>query len=70
MHFKWLLRNQVWHYGNERNIISTICNSESRVNEFLNALDQEQDKQKREELTSWILPPKNYIKLNVDVAVS
>ena len=70
MHYKWLLRNQIWHYDSERNIISTICNSENRVNEFLNALDQEQDKQKREELTSWILPPKNYIKLNVDVAVS
>ena len=55
----WHLRNQVWHNGNEVNIISTICNAKNRVKEYLNALDHEQDKDRREELTSWIPPPKN-----------
>ena len=66
----WHLKNQVWHYGNEVNIISTICNAENRVKEYLNTLDLEQNKDRREELISWISPPKNYIKLNMDVAVS
>ena len=66
----WHLRNQVWHNGNEVNIISTICNAENRIKEYLIALDQEQDKDRSEEVTSWIPPPKNYIKLNVDTAVS
>ena len=52
------------------NIISTICNVENRVKEYLNAWEHEQDKDRSEELTSWIPPPKNYIKLNVDAAVS
>ena len=56
--------------GSEVNIISTVCNAKNRVKEYLNALDHEQDNDRREELTSWIPPPKNYIKLNVDVAVS
>ena len=33
-------------------------------------MDHEQDKDRSEELTSWIPPPKNYIKLNVDAVVS
>ena len=66
----WHLRNQVWHYGSEVNIISTICNAKNRVKEYLNTLDHEQNKDRREELTSCISPPKNYIKLNMDVAVS
>ena len=66
----WHLRNKVWHNGSEVNIISVICNAENRVKEYLNALDHEQDKDRSEELTSWIPPPKNYIKLNVDAVVS
>ena len=66
----WHLRNQVLHNGNEVNIISTICNAKNRVKEYLIALDHEQDKDRSVKLTSWIPPPKNYIKLNVDVAVS
>ena len=66
----WHLRNQVWHYGSEVNIISTICIAENRVKEYLNTLDHKQDKERREELTSWISPPKNYVKLNVDATVS
>ena len=66
----WHLRNQVWHYGSEVNIISTICNAKNRVKEYLNTLDHKQDKDRREELTSWISPPKNYVKLNVDATVS
>ncbi|XP_023923312.2 uncharacterized protein LOC112034728 [Quercus suber] len=66
----WHPRNQVWHNGNEVNIISTICNAKNKVKEYLNALDHKQDNDRREELTSWIPPPKNYIKLNVDAAVS
>ena len=66
----WHLRNQVWHYGSEVNIISTICNAKNRVKEYLNTLDHEQNKDRREELTSWISPPKNYVKLNVDATVS
>ncbi|XP_075669687.1 uncharacterized protein LOC142639379 [Castanea sativa] len=65
----WHLRNQVWHNGSEVKIISTICNAENRVKEYLNALDYEQDKDRSEELTSWIPPPINYMKLNVDAAV-
>ena len=34
------------------------------------ALDHEHDKDRSEELTSWMPPPRNYIKLNVDAAVS
>ena len=52
------------------NISSTICNAENRVKEYLNVLDHEQDKDRSEKPTLWIPPPKNYIKLNVDVAVS
>ena len=52
------------------NISSTICNAENRVKEYLNVLDHEQDKDRSEELTSWIPPPKSYIKLNVDAVVS
>ena len=52
------------------NFISTICNAKNRVKEYLIALDHEQDIDRSVELTSWIPPPKNYIKLNVDVAVS
>ena len=33
-------------------------------------LDHEHDKDRSEKLTSWIPPPRNYIKLNVDVAIS
>jgi len=66
----WHLRNQVWRNGSELNIIFTIYNTENRVKEYLNALDHEQDNDRREELTSWIPPPKNYIKLNVDDVVS
>ena len=44
--------------------------SENRVQEYLNALDHEYDKDSSEELTSWFPPPRNYIKLNVDAAVS
>ena len=66
----WHLRNQVWHYGSEVNIISTICNAKNRVKEYLNTLDHEQNKDRREELTSCISPPKNYIKLNMDAVVS
>ena len=58
------------HNGSEVNIISTICNAENRVNEYLIALDHEQDKDRSEALTSWIPPPKSYIKLNVDGVVS
>ena len=58
------------HNGSEVNIISTICNAENRVKEYLIALDHEQDKDRGVELTSWIPPPKNYIKLNVDATVS
>ena len=65
----WHLRNQVWHNGNEVNIISTICNVENKVKEYLIALDHVQDKDRSEEVTSWIPPPKNYIKLNVDTAI-
>ena len=56
--------------GNKVDIISTICNVENRIKEYPNALDHKQDNDRREELTSYIPPPKNYIKLNVDVAVS
>ena len=52
------------------NIISTICNAENRVKEYLMALDHEHDKDRSEELTSWMPSPRNYIKLNVDVAIS
>ena len=55
----WHLRNQVWRNGSEVNIIFTIYNIENRVKEYLNALDHEQDNDRREELTSWIPPPKN-----------
>ncbi|KAL0003223.1 hypothetical protein SO802_017004 [Lithocarpus litseifolius] len=37
----WHLWNQVWPYGSEVNIISTICNAKNRVKEYLNALDHE-----------------------------
>ena len=66
----WHLRNQVRDNGSEVNIISTICNAEKRVKEFLLVLDHEHDKDRSEELTSWLPPPRNYIKLNVDAAVS
>ena len=33
-------------------------------------LDHEHDKDRSEELTSWLPPPRNYIKLNVDAAIS
>ena len=66
----WHFRNQVWHNGSEVNIISTICNAENRVKEFLLVLDHEHDKDRSEELTSWLPPPRNYIKLNVHAAVS
>ena len=33
-------------------------------------LDHEHDKDRSEELTSWLPPPRNYIKLNVDATVS
>ena len=66
----WHLKNQVRHNGSEVNIISTICNAENRVKEFLLVLDHEHDKDRSEELTSWLPPPRNYIKLNVDAAVS
>ena len=56
--------------GSEVNIISTICNVENKVKEYLNALDHEQDKDRREELTPGISPPKNNIKLNVDAGIS
>ena len=49
----WHLRNQVRHNGSEVNIISTLCNAENRVNEFLLVLDCEHDKDRSEELTSW-----------------
>ena len=52
------------------NIISTICNAENRVKEYLLVLDHEHDKDRSEELTSWLPPPRNYIKLNVDATVS
>ena len=66
----WHLRNQVRHNGSEVNIISTICNTENRVKEYLMALDHEHDKDRSEELTSWMPSPRNYIKLNVDAAIS
>ena len=66
----WHFRNQVWHNGSEVNIISTICNAENRVKEFLLVLDHEHDKDRSEELTSWLPPPRNYIKLNVHAVVS
>ena len=66
----WHLRNQVRHNGSEVNIISTIYNAENRVKEYLMALDHEHDKDRSEELTSWMPPSRNYIKLNVDDAVS
>ena len=66
----WHLRNQVRHNGSEVNIISTICNAENRVKEFLLVLDHEHDKDRSEELTSWLPPPRNYRKLNVDAAIS
>ena len=66
----WHLRNKVWHNGSEVNFISTICNAKNRVKEYLIALDHEQDIDRSVELTSWIPPPKNYIKLNVDATVS
>ena len=49
----WHLRNQVRHNGSEVNIISTLCNAENKVNEFLLVLDREHDKDRSEELTSW-----------------
>ena len=35
----WHLKNQVQHNGSEVNIISTICNAENRVKEYLLVLD-------------------------------
>ena len=66
----WHLRNQVRHNGSEVNIISTKVNAKNRIKEYLMALDHEHDKDRSEELTSWMPPPRNYIKLNVDASIS